>query len=121
MTTPKIEMDYTVLDCPDPAALAEFYGKVLGWEVHRSEGDWATIVGPGQLRLAFQQAEDFVPLDWPSDGIKIHLDLVVDDMAAAEQYVLDIGAVKIEGNEDHRGFTVFRDPVGHLFCLCQRG
>ena len=25
MTAPKIDMDYTVLDCPDTAALAELY------------------------------------------------------------------------------------------------
>ncbi|AYJ50867.1 VOC family protein [Rhodococcus sp. P1Y] len=120
MTSPKIDMDYTVLDCPDTAALAEFYGKVLGWKIVRSEGDWAVLQGPGELRLAFQQAADFVPLDWPSDGIKIHLDFVVDDMDAAEQYVLGLGATKLEGNENHAGFTVFRDPVGHVFCLCRR-
>lgn len=113
-------MDYTVLDCPDTAALAEFYGKVLGWKIVRSEGDWAVLQGPGELRLAFQQAADFVPLDWPSDGIKIHLDFVVDDMDAAEQYVLGLGATKLEGNQNHAGFTVFRDPVGHVFCLCRR-
>ena len=120
MTSPKIDMDYTVLDCPDTAALAEFYGKVLGWKIVRSESDWAVLQGPSELQLAFQQATDFVPLDWPSDGIKIHLDFVVDDMDAAEQYVLGLGATKLEGNENHAGFTVFRDPVGHVFCLCRR-
>lgn len=120
MTAPKIDMDYTVLDCPDTAVLAEFYGKVLGWEIVRSEGDWAVLQGPGELRLAFQQAPDFTPLDWPSEGIKIHLDLIVDDMEATEQYVLALGATKIEDNDDHPSFTVFRDPVGHVFCLCQR-
>lgn len=120
MTTPKIDVDYTVLDCPDTAALAAFYGRVLGWEIVRSEGDWAVLQGPGELRLAFQQAEDFVPLDWPADGIKIHLDFVVDDMDAAVKYVLDIGATLLEGNENHPSFTVLRDPVGHVFCLCQR-
>lgn len=120
MTAPKIDMDYTVLDCPDPAALAEFYGKVLGWDILRSDDDWVVLQGPKELRLAFQKAPDFTPLDWPSDGIKIHLDLVVDDVEASEQYVLGVGATKVEGNENHPGFTVFRDPVGHLFCLCRR-
>ncbi|MGB2951399.1 MAG: VOC family protein [Rhodococcus sp. (in: high G+C Gram-positive bacteria)] len=120
MTAPRIDMDYTVLDCPDPAALMDFYRQVLGWEIARSEGDWAVLQGPGELRLAFQKAADFVPIEWPSEGIKIHLDFVVDDMDATEQYVLGIGARKIEGNENHAGFAVFRDPVGHLFCLCRR-
>lgn len=120
MTAPTIDMDYTVLDCPDTAALAEFYRQVLGWEITRSEGDWAVLQGPGELRLAFQKANDFTPLDWPSDGIKIHLDFMVDDMAVAEEHVLAVGATKLEGNDDHPGFAVFRDPVGHLFCLCVR-
>ncbi|HOA58504.1 MAG TPA: VOC family protein, partial [Dermatophilaceae bacterium] len=30
-----------VLDCPDPKALAEFYGALLGWEVQRGDGDSA--------------------------------------------------------------------------------
>ncbi|OZF53440.1 VOC family protein [Rhodococcus sp. 14-2470-1a] len=121
MTAPKIEVDYTVLDCPDPAALAGYYAKVLGWKPTSDDGDWVVIQGPGELRLAFQRAPEFTPIDWPSDGIKIHLDFVVDDMKEAEDYVLEIGATKIEGNENHPGFAVFRDPVGHLFCLCRRG
>ncbi|MBY6411698.1 VOC family protein [Rhodococcus sp. BP-252] len=120
MTAPKIDVDYTVLDCPDTEALATFYAKVLGWDLARNDGGWAVLQGPGELRLAFQKAPDFTPLDWPSDGIKIHLDLVVDDMEASEKYVLGLGATKLEGNENHPGFAVFRDPVGHIFCLCRR-
>ena len=32
MTRPNIGMDYAVLDCPDPAALANFYVQVLEWK-----------------------------------------------------------------------------------------
>ncbi len=120
MTTPKIDMDYTVLDCPDTAALAEFYGQVLGWETIRSEGDWAVLQGPGDLRLAFQRAEDFTPIEWPSEGIKIHLDFMVDDMKAAGDHVVALGAEKIDDSDEHPKFVVFRDPAGHLFCLCSR-
>ncbi|ORI21727.1 VOC family protein [Rhodococcus sp. 1168] len=120
MTRPAIDMDYVVLDCPDTAALAGFYGEMLGWNIVRSEKDWTILQGPGNLKLAFQLAEDFVPLEWPSEGIKIHLDLVVDDMAASEEFVVGLGATKVTGPLDQPSFTVFRDPVGHLFCLCLR-
>jgi predicted enzyme related to lactoylglutathione lyase len=120
MTAPKIDVDYTVLDCPDTEALASFYGKVLGWNIARTDDSWTVLQGPGELRLAFQKAPDFTPIEWPSDGIKIHLDFVVDDMEETENYVLGLGATKLEGNENHPGFTVFRDPVGHIFCLCRR-
>jgi catechol 2,3-dioxygenase-like lactoylglutathione lyase family enzyme len=120
MTRPVIDVDYTVLDCPDPAALAGFYREVLGWELVRSEGDWAVLQGPGDLRLAFQLAPDFVPVRWPAEGVKVHLDFVVDDMDAAERWVLGLGAELVEGGENHPTFRVYRDPVGHHFCLCVR-
>ena len=30
-----------VLDCPDPKALAEFYGALLDWEVKGDDGWWS--------------------------------------------------------------------------------
>lgn len=120
MSRPEIGVDYTVLDCPDPVALAGFYRDVLGWEIVRAEPDWAVLQGPGELRLAFQSAPDFTPIRWPGEGVKIHLDFVVDDMDAAERWVLGLGARLVEDGENHPTFRVFRDPVGHHFCLCAR-
>lgn len=120
MTRPTIDVDYPVLDCPNPEALASFYGDVLGWRLVRSDDDWSVLQGPGELRLAFQLAPDFVPVDWPREGVKVHLDFVVDDMDAAERWVIDRGAALVEGGDGHPTFRVYRDPVGHLFCLCVR-
>ena len=36
-----------VLDCPDPLALARFYGELLGWEVTYADDDWVNLAGPG--------------------------------------------------------------------------
>lgn len=121
MTRPDIGFDYPVLDCPDPAALAGFYRDVLGWEVARSEDDWVVLQGPGAQRLAFQLAPDFSPLDWPTEGVRVHLDLLVDDLDVAEAWVVGLGARRVEGPRDHPSFTVFGDPAGHYFCLCRRG
>ena len=118
LKTPKITVDYTVLDCPEPAELARFYSTILGWGSVDDDGDWVVIHGPGELRLAFQQAPDFTPIAWPSEGIKIHLDLVVDDMERSRDFVVDAGAELIDHTQS--SFWVFRDPVGHIFCLCKR-
>ncbi|GGG15109.1 glyoxalase [Rhodococcoides trifolii] len=120
MTTPAIEMDYTVLDCPDPGALAAFYSGVLGWSVARDEGDWAEIRGPGQLRLAFQLAPEFAPIAWPDSGVHAHLDLVVDEFETTERHVLSLGAELVDASDAHSTFRVYRDPAGHIFCLCIR-
>ena len=117
-TPPSITVDYTVLDCPEPAELARFYSTILGWDPVGDDGDWVVIHGAGELRLAFQRAPEFTPIDWPSEGIKIHLDLVVDDLEQARDFVVDAGATLIDNT--HSSFWVYRDPVGHIFCLCKR-
>ena len=117
---PEIGMDYTVLDCPDPTALARFYAQVLGWRIVRAEDDWHVIEGPPGQRLAFQLAPGFVPVDWPKVGVGIHLDLLVEAFDPAEEWVLSLGSQRVDGIAEHPTFRVYRDPVGHHFCLCLR-
>jgi hypothetical protein len=47
----------------------------------------------------------------------MHLDVVVDDLDAAEQAVLGLGATK-HSHQPGTSFRVFLDPAGHPFCLC---
>jgi predicted enzyme related to lactoylglutathione lyase len=112
------------IDCPDPVALARFYGEVLGWSLDRDDGGWVEITsGDGQY-LAFQRVEDFRPPVWPGQDVpqQMHLDLPVEDLDVAEAAVLALGATKHEvqpsKGEDGDDWRVFLDPVGHPFCLC---
>jgi hypothetical protein len=50
----------------------------------------------------------------PAYPAQLHLDVLVADLDAAEQTVLDHGATKLE---DFSGWRVYADPVGHPFCL----
>jgi len=47
----------------------------------------------------------------------MHLDVIVDDLDAAEAAVLDLGATKHE-HQPGTSFQVFPGPAGHPFCLC---
>jgi catechol 2,3-dioxygenase-like lactoylglutathione lyase family enzyme len=41
-------LEKTVLDCPDPRALAAFYADVLGMQVNEDSDDWVVIgAAPG--------------------------------------------------------------------------
>lgn len=120
MSRPTIELEYAVLDCPDPSALARFYARLLDAAVVREDGDWAEIRGAGGMRLSFQRSPEFVPHDWPTESITAHLDLVVDDMDAAQEFAVGVGATLVDDDADHPTFRVFRDPAGHIFCLCDR-
>lgn len=109
----------TVLDCPDPAALAEFYGALLDWKVSVSEG-WGEIRADNGALIAFQQVPDFTAPQWPGQSVpqQMHIDVDVDDLDAGEEAVLKLGATKHE-HQPGTTFRVFLDPAGHPFCLCQ--
>ncbi len=107
-----------VIDCPDAAALATFYGTMLDWKAEVSEG-WAEIRADYGQSICFQQVADYVAPVWPTQKVppQMHLDVIVDDLDAGEAAVLELGATK---HEDQPGttFRVFLDPAGHPFCLC---
>src|SRR4051812_25702729 len=59
------QLHSVVIDAPDAHALAGFYAQLLGMDVKGSPGDdWVVITGAG-YRIAFQQAPDLRPPDWP--------------------------------------------------------
>ncbi|HYB17929.1 MAG TPA: VOC family protein [Streptosporangiaceae bacterium] len=59
-------LEKTVIDCPDPRALAEFYCEVLGMRINEDLGGLVVIgSGPGRRQLAFQRAASWVRPRWP--------------------------------------------------------
>jgi len=112
-------LEKTVLDCPDPQALAAFYARVLGMRVNEDDDDFVVIGRePGMRELAFQRDPGYTPPGWPDPERPQHehLDIRVDDVDSAERAVLDLGARLLQG-ETGTGFRVFADPAGHPFCL----
>ncbi|WP_327355604.1 VOC family protein [Streptomyces sp. NBC_01304] len=109
-----------VLDCPDPRALAGFYAAVLGGTVSEGDRGWVDLTGHPGSPLAFQLAEGYVPPKWPSpeQSQQFHLDLTVDDLDAAEEQVLALGAKALDAEDRARTWRVYADPAGHPFCLC---
>ncbi|MER5935156.1 VOC family protein [Streptomyces sp. NPDC002054] len=116
-----------VLDCPDPLALATFYAGLLGGTpVSDSDSDsegqssWVDLEGHGGTPLAFQKAPGHVPPRWPSAEAsqQFHLDLVVEDLDAAEERILALGAKVLDAEDRGRNWRVYADPAGHPVCLC---
>ncbi|MFC5800476.1 VOC family protein [Streptomyces formicae] len=119
------ELQCTVLDCPDPAALARFYAAVLGGDVDRPDrrwatGDgWATVHTPCGQVLAFQRVDDYRPPRRPDPARpqQFHLDFAVPDLEEAGVQVLALGATLLDAEGAERGWSVYADPAGHPFCL----
>ena len=112
-------MPSLVIDCPDPGALATFYGTLLDWKVEKSDDDWADIRADYGQTIGFQQVRDYRAPRWPGQELpqQTHLDVMVDDLDEAEAAVLELGATKAE-HQPGQTFRVFLDPAGHPFCLC---
>jgi predicted enzyme related to lactoylglutathione lyase len=107
-----------VIDCPDPAALANFYGTMLDWKVEISS-DWAEIRADYGQCISFQLVDAYTPPVWPGEDVpqQMHLDVAVENLDTAEAEVVALGATKHE-HQPGTTFRVFLDPAGHPFCLC---
>ena len=103
------QLQAVVVNAADPPALARFWGDLLGVGVVSSDDEWAQLEGT----LAFQR--DPSPKTGPN---RLHVDVRVDDLAAATARVEAAGAQAVSevqgGSEPWR---VFRDPEGNEFCL----
>jgi hypothetical protein len=107
-----------VIDCPDPGALATFYAAMLDWQIDVSD-DWADIRAEYGQCISFQQVDGYTPPNWPAQELpqQMHLDVMVDDLDAAEAAALALGATR-HPHQPGKTFRVLLDPAGHPFCLC---
>ena len=80
-----IRLSSVAVNCPDAARLAAFYADITGGQVTSSDASWATVNGPGG-RIDFQTVPGYTPPAWPEPTAPnhLHLDFLVDDLAAAE-------------------------------------
>jgi len=123
-----ISLRNIVLDTTDVPGLSEFYRDLLGWSFpdgyDPDDHSWRTLVGPGGVRLAFQQAESVAPTTWPDPAVpqQLHLDFLLDsveELEAQHRRALELGAVvRMDQSDDpEEPLWVFTDPAGHTFCL----
>ncbi|WP_433220226.1 VOC family protein [Dactylosporangium sp. CS-047395] len=111
----KLEM--VVLDAADITGLAAFYQALAGWSELSAEDDWITLGTPDGWRVAFQEAPDHRPPDWPGQSLpqQAHLDLRVADLEARTEQAVSLGARVLRRNE---AWHTLADPAGHPFDLC---
>ena len=101
--------------------MADFYGRLLGWEVSISEPNWVLMRDPkGGTGLSFQAESGYREPIWPEQANgqdkMLHLDIKVDDLDAAVAHAVASGARVAHYQPQERG-RVMLDPAGHPFCL----
>lgn len=109
------------IDSADPETLARFYAELLRRKIVFEEGPWV-VVGrdrekPGEPNLVFQRVTD------PTPGkSKAHIDIHTDDLDAATEWAVSLGATRGEDvAELGMSWRVMRDPEGNPFCLAPDG
>jgi catechol 2,3-dioxygenase-like lactoylglutathione lyase family enzyme len=116
--TTTVALAMVTLDCADPRVEATFWSELLGWEVLAVEDEYAMLKGRDGAALGFGRVPDYLPPGWPNDnGSKqFHFDLKSDDIAAAEQRCVELGAT-VPDDQPGETWRVLLDPAGHPFCL----
>ncbi len=110
------------LDAPDARRLAQFYQRLLGWQLFGDGDDWVTLAPSKDAgyNLAFMTERDYVRPVWPAGPGQpqksMHLDIEVDDLQEAVAHAVDAGAELAEFQPQH-DVRVMLDPAGHPFCL----
>lgn len=126
---PQLRLTSITIGTDDPHGLAVFYADLLGWQV--TADDPADDRGPGwaQVRppageagptLNLEGERHFVRPVWPAveggQNATQHLDIWVEDLAAATAWAVSQGATlaDVQPQDDVR---VLFDPSGLPFCL----
>ncbi|MEO8540248.1 MAG: VOC family protein [bacterium] len=120
---PAITLGTINMDCRDSQPMADFYARLLGFEVtwHDPDDDFILMANPaGGLSISFQPYPDYEPPVWPEQPGEprkmIHFDMQVENLEEAMAHAIACGArlAEFQGREDLR---VMLDPAGHPFCL----
>ncbi|MBV9594294.1 MAG: VOC family protein [Actinobacteria bacterium] len=117
-----LTLTYVTLGASDPAQLARFYGRLLGWPVDSAAGQTYLVVEDpgGGVGIGCQYEQHHQRPQWPGRAgqppMQLHLEIKVDDLDAARRHALACGATQAD-YQPQADVVVCVDPEGHPFCL----
>jgi predicted enzyme related to lactoylglutathione lyase len=112
------------IDCADPERTRKFYAKLFGWE-QRTMYNCPALIADNGLVLLFMGCDfDYISPVWPEEPgtqqKQMHFDFGVDNLPAAVEKALRLGAVSADEQYNSENLVVMLDLEGHPFCLTQR-
>jgi hypothetical protein len=113
-----------VIDCPDPAVEARFWGGLLDMPLRVEDSPDRIVIARDDADrplIGLQRVVDYRPPRWPDPEYpaQMHFDLGFDDRVARERLALQLGATRLPPQGG--SCPVYADPAGHPFCLCYKG
>ncbi|MGO0604089.1 VOC family protein [Brevibacterium linens] len=116
LTVRQVPFDSPIAFDERTQTFGEFYSAVLGWPIAYSDENYAMLTGPSHA-LGIGTIPDYRRPSWPDDGHKqFHLDLAADDIEAAADRCVALGASRAEPQPGET-WVVLLDPAGHPFCI----
>ena len=110
-----------VLDCADPAKLAEFWSAALGYATLGGAGSYVLLVDEtGQQPKLLLQG---VPEEKAAKN-RMHLDIEVVDIEAEASRLEGLGARRVAAEQLHEhgtSWVLMTDPEDNEFCVCDGG
>jgi catechol 2,3-dioxygenase-like lactoylglutathione lyase family enzyme len=109
------------IEAPDPRGLLAFWSEILGVPIRVVDDSGGDLdFGEGVGSFAVQRAEVYEPPVWPPEtgkqGMQMHIEVEVDDLAAAVEHAVELGAT-VASHQPQDDVRVLLDPAGHPFCL----
>jgi predicted enzyme related to lactoylglutathione lyase len=110
-----------VLDCQDPAQLAEFWAAALDYVSAGDAGSYTALFPNGRPgpKLLLQQ----VPEPKQTKN-RMHLDIETPDIETEATRLEALGATRVQSDQiSEHGSTwiLMADPEGNEFCVCDAG
>lgn len=106
-----------MIDCADPAKLAEFWGPALGYQNLGAFGSYVALAAEGAPLVLLQRVDE------PKQGKnRMHLDIKVPDVEDEVERLVSLGAKRISDapmEELGTQWIVMNDPEGNEFCVCR--
>jgi predicted enzyme related to lactoylglutathione lyase len=112
------------IDCADPKRAQAFYAELMDWEKLTAFGCPAVKTEVGMLILFMMPDVPYVPPVWPEEPGReqkqMHLDFDVEDVPAAVEKAIRLGATQPAAQYGGADFVTMLDTEGHPFCLCKK-
>jgi catechol 2,3-dioxygenase-like lactoylglutathione lyase family enzyme len=120
-----IKLKTVILECCDIPQLLSFYTGLLNWPVVYEVDTFVGICSDkGEVGIAFQYDENYIPPIWPSQPerqqIMVHLDFAVTDkeeLKEAVEKAIMLGAKIASEQYGGEDWVTMVDPAGHPFCF----
>jgi hypothetical protein len=118
-----LRMQAVIVNCHDPASLAEFWAAVLGWRITvRGDPEWGIEPPEGSREDSVVPDMLFIRVPDDKHGFnRLHIDLRPTgdppDQAAEVARIEALGATRVDVGQGDVSWVVMADPEGNELCV----